>query len=119
MRKLLKGMVGFLIVVVLACLLLPACQTVIWDGGYDLKVSFKVTEGTFHSVTCRACSRLEEAQWEAEYGPETTSGWTAAKPFDGQSLIVNVQTSGRDSFFGLRSTRYQHRFLAVIAEKTD
>jgi hypothetical protein len=114
---------------VVACLLVAGavlwvCASttyIIWDGGYDLTVRVSSSPGPPRSVSCQACGRREAAEYVLEHllPPETRSYSATADPFAGEPLTVNVPVSGRESMTGRQLSRFQFRWLVVIAVLPD
>lgn len=94
---------------------------VVWDGGFDLTVNVSSDPGPPRSVTCQALGRREEAECVLEHLlPPETRLWSAiANPFVGKALTVRVPLSGRDSMSGRELSRFQFRYMVVVAVLPD
>ena len=97
------------------------CPDYLWVGGYDLTVRVSSDHGPLRSVICAPCGRRESAEDLLEHVLRPGAGpWvTEDEPHDGRPLAVSVHVSGRDSMCGLQRSRFQDRFLVVIAVLPD
>jgi hypothetical protein len=93
----------------------------VWDGGFDLTVNVSVSAGTLRSVSCQVCGQKKEAEFILEHlvPPNFPPRSCIADPFIGQTMIVDVPLSGRDSAFGRELQRTQFRYLVVIGQFDD
>jgi hypothetical protein len=93
----------------------------IGDGCYELQVTVKSASATpitkvgcFASFTDEAPKKVVESLPP----PDKIAPWEA-RPFDGQSLSIDVWHSTHTYCFGLLRFDYQERHLAIVVEYLD
>ena len=112
--------VAVLIVVAIGLWLSTCGVQYIGDGGHQLTVHVSVADGQLQSVACKTFARRHDAEFVAkDIPPMEVDVRAIANPFVGEPLFVTVRFSTRTALSGRELSRFQFRYLVVVAVFVD